>query len=68
LVLLLWDTKLVPGLVRAYPTIAIHYTSAQQPVALRGVGDETYNYVAANDCAVGVLDALGRRDPGAAGP
>ncbi len=30
----------------ATPTIAIQYTSAQQPVVLRGVGDETYTYVA----------------------
>jgi DNA polymerase III subunit beta len=28
------------------PTIAIHYNSPQQPIALRGVGDETYTYVA----------------------
>jgi DNA polymerase-3 subunit beta len=28
------------------PMIALHYTSAQQPVALRGVGDESYTYVA----------------------
>jgi DNA polymerase-3 subunit beta len=28
------------------PTIAIHYNSAQQPVVLTGVGDETFTYVA----------------------
>jgi DNA polymerase-3 subunit beta len=28
------------------PTVAIHLNSAQQPVVLRGVGDETYAYVA----------------------
>jgi DNA polymerase-3 subunit beta len=30
----------------ATPTIAIHLGSPQQPVVLRGVGDETYTYVA----------------------
>jgi DNA polymerase-3 subunit beta len=29
----------------ATPTIAIHVTSAQQPVVLKGVGDETFTYV-----------------------
>jgi DNA polymerase III subunit beta len=28
------------------PMIALHYNSPQQPIALRGVGDETYTYVA----------------------
>ncbi len=28
------------------PTIALHYNSPQQPIVLRGVGDETYTYVA----------------------
>ena len=26
--------------------IALHYTSAQQPIVLKGVGDETYTHVA----------------------
>jgi DNA polymerase-3 subunit beta len=28
------------------PLIALHYTSAQQPIVLKGVGDETYTHVA----------------------
>jgi DNA polymerase III subunit beta len=28
------------------PMIALHYTSAQQPIVLKGVGDETYTHVA----------------------
>jgi DNA polymerase-3 subunit beta len=29
----------------ATPTIAIHYTSEQQPIVLRGVGDESYAHI-----------------------
>jgi len=30
----------------ATPQIAIHYTTAQQPIVLKGIGDETYTHVA----------------------
>ena len=40
-------TYLADGIAAiATPQVAIHYNTAQQPIVLRGIGDETYTHVA----------------------